>query len=219
MTIGRAAQASAVGVETIRFYERRGLIEQPPRPETGGYRCYPDDTVQQVQFIRRAQKLDFSLREIAELLALRTTPGTDAGDMRRRATDKLQDVDQKIERLQRIRKGLVDLLDSCPGAGPLRCCSILDALEHDEALGGETTNRQENGMQTVKLTIGGMHCDGCSEIVRHLLEQQPGVKGCTVSHESGEARVAVDAAQVSAERLAKAVRDAGYTASVVSAAE
>lgn len=69
-------------------------------------------------------------------------------------------------------------------------------------------------MQTVRLSIGGMHCEGCAEIVRHVLEQQPGVKGCTVSHESGVAKVAVDTSQISGERLAEAVQGAGYSASI-----
>ncbi len=69
-------------------------------------------------------------------------------------------------------------------------------------------------MQTVRLTINGMHCEGCAEKVRHVLEQQPGVKGCTVSHESGEAKVAVDTNQTAGEQLAEAVQDAGYSASI-----
>ena len=218
MTIGKVAQAVGVGVETIRFYERRGLIEQPPRPAAGGYRVYSDETVQRVQFIRRAQELGFSLREIAELLSLRTDHDTDAGEVRQRATAKLQDVDRKIERLQHIRRGLMTLLDRCPGEGPLRCCSIIEALEHDRVLNGETAKRQEPDMQTVRLAIEGMHCDGCAEIVRHVLEQQAWVKGCSVSHENGEAKVAVDTGQTSGERLAEAVRSAGYSASLVTAA-
>ncbi|MCG6658147.1 MerR family transcriptional regulator [Halomonas campisalis] len=220
MTIGKVAKAVGVGVETIRFYERRGLLDQPPRPEDGGYRVYPDEAVRRVQFIRRAQELGFSLREITELLSLRSAHSADAGDVRRRATVKLQDVDRKIVRLQRIRQGLATLLDRCPGAGPLQCCSILDALEqHDEGLSGELTQQQEEGMQTVRLTIGGMHCEGCTEIVRQVLEQQPGVKGCSVSHENGEARVAVDAALISGEQLAEAVRGAGYSASIAAEAD
>lgn len=219
MTIGKVARAVGVGVETIRFYERRGLIEQPPRPEGGGYRIYSDETVRRVHFIRRAQELGFSLREIAELLSLRTSHSADASDVRRRATAKLQDVDRKIERLQHIRRGLMTLLDRCPGAGPLRCCSILDALEHDGVLSGETTKRKEPEMLTVRLTIKGMHCNGCAEIVRQVLEQQPGVKGCSVSHENGEAKVAVDASRSSGEQLAEAVRGAGYSASIATEAD
>ncbi|WP_280553696.1 MerR family transcriptional regulator [Halomonas sp. 25-S5] len=219
MTIGKVAEAVGVGVETIRFYERRRLIEQPARPWGGGYRVYSDETVQRVQFIRRAQELGFSLREIAELLSLRTDHDTDAREVWQRATAKLQDVDRKIERLQHIRRGLMTLLDRCPGEGPLRCCSIIDALEHDTGPNDETAKRKEPDMQTVRLTIKGMHCNGCAEIVRHVLEQQPGVKGCSVSHENGEAKVAVDTSQISAERLAETVQDAGYSASLVTEAD
>lgn len=71
-------------------------------------------------------------------------------------------------------------------------------------------------METVTLQIGGMHCGGCEEIIRHVLEREPGVKGCSVSHETGRARIAFDAAQRSAEQLAEAVRLSGYTAAVIS---
>lgn len=210
MTIGKVARAVGVGVETIRFYERRGLIEQPPRPEGGGYRVYSGETVRRVHFIRRAQELGFSLREIADLLTLRTTHNADASDVRRRATTKLQDVDQKIERLQRIREGLTTLLDSCPGAGPLQCCSILDALEHDAVLTGETTNRQERGMQTVKLTIGGMHCDGCAERIRTLLSKEPGVREANVSFTEGSANVRYNPHRVSVARLREIIEIGGF---------
>ncbi|GGX86512.1 MerR family transcriptional regulator [Litchfieldella qijiaojingensis] len=131
-TISKAAKAAGVGVETIRFYERKGLIAQPPKPRDGGYRVYPDDTVRRVRFIRRAQELGFSLREVADLLSLRLASHADAGDVRRRAMAKLQDVDEKIERLQHIRQELTELLAHCPGEGALQCCSILGALEHNE---------------------------------------------------------------------------------------
>lgn len=141
LTIGKAAQAAGVNVETIRFYERQRLIEQPPRPAHGGYRSYPEDTIRRVRFIRRAQDLGFSLREIADLLSLRTAAAADAADVRRRALDKLRDVDEKIDRLQRIRAGLSELLEACPGKGALRCCAIYEALEEDEVLAGAGVSR------------------------------------------------------------------------------
>jgi DNA-binding transcriptional MerR regulator len=82
MTISRAAEQAGVGVETIRFYERRGLIRQPARPKTGGYRFYDDGVVERIRFIRQAQELGFSLREIAELLSLRADPGADCTAVR-----------------------------------------------------------------------------------------------------------------------------------------
>ncbi len=129
MTIGKAARKAGVGIETIRFYERRGLIEQPPKPLEGGFRAYPDGTVERIRFIRQAQELGFSLREIDELLSLRADPATDAGDVRKRATAKLDEVDRKLAQLERIRAALEELVTACPGSGALRTCSIMEVLE------------------------------------------------------------------------------------------
>src|SRR3546814_18840363 len=87
-TISLAAKAANVNIETIRFYERRGLISQPPRPVGGGVREYDGDTISRIRFIRQAQEIGFSLREIAELLSLRTDPGADCADVRTRAIEK-----------------------------------------------------------------------------------------------------------------------------------
>ena len=131
MTIGIAAREAGVGVETIRFYERRGLIKQPPKPQDGGFRVYPDDTVERVRFIRQAQELGFSLREIEDLLSLRADPKTDSGDVRERARAKVTEVNRKIVELERIRSALEALIAACPGGGALRACSIMDAFEGD----------------------------------------------------------------------------------------
>ena len=82
MTISKAARAAGVGVETIRFYERKGLINQPLKPVDAGFRVYAEETVQRVRFIRQAQQIGFTLREIDELLALRADPSTDSSDVR-----------------------------------------------------------------------------------------------------------------------------------------
>ncbi len=129
MTIGKAARKAGVGVETIRFYERRGLIEQPPKPLEGGFRVYPDGTVERIRFIREAQELGFSLREIDELLSLRADPSTDAGAVRERAEAKRHQVTEKIAQLDRIRTALDRLIAACPGSGALRACSIMEVLE------------------------------------------------------------------------------------------
>lgn len=129
MTIGKVAKNAGVGVETIRFYERRGLIQQPIKPAGAGFRSYPDDVVAQVSFIRRAQQIGFSLAEVGELLSLRTDPDGDCADVRARASEKLTEVDQKILNLKRMRKALQEMLDACPSSGALRTCTILDALE------------------------------------------------------------------------------------------
>ena len=117
-----------VSVETIRFYERKGLIDQPSKPLHAGFRIYPDETVRRIQFIRQAQEIGYSLREISELLALKADPSTDCADLRARATTKLDEVDCKIARLKEIRVALTDLIEACPGQGALRACSIMDAL-------------------------------------------------------------------------------------------
>lgn len=128
MTIGQAAREAGVGVETIRFYERQGLIEQPSKREGAGVRLYPADLVERIRFIREAQQLGFSLREASELLMLRADPNADCSDVREQATAKLGEVEQKIELLQRIHTALTTLIASCPGHGGLSACSILDAL-------------------------------------------------------------------------------------------
>lgn len=129
MTIGKVAKTAGVGVETIRFYERRGLIQQPRKPQGSGFRIYSDDVVLQVRFIRRAQQIGFSLGEIEELLSLRTDPDGDCADVRERASDKLAEVDGKIADLKRMRKALQSMIDACPAKGARRFCTILDALE------------------------------------------------------------------------------------------
>lgn len=143
MTIGKAAQAAGVGVETIRFYERQGLIEQPPRPASRGFRLYSRETVRRIRFIRQAQELGFSLREAGDLLALRTDGSANAATVKERAMAKLKDVERKIERLGQIRAALHELLDACPGSGPLRGCSIMESLDRAARENG-ATERGEN---------------------------------------------------------------------------
>jgi MerR family copper efflux transcriptional regulator len=127
-TIAQAAHAAGVGVETIRFYERRGLIQQPPKPNGKGFRTYPEETVQRVRFIRQAQELGFSLREAGELLDLRSRPDSDAAAVHARAAAKVREVDEKIEALQRIRNALEALVLACPQTGELGRCAIMEAL-------------------------------------------------------------------------------------------
>ncbi len=106
MTIGRLADAAGVGVETVRFYERRGLIQQPPKPSGTGFRVYPEETERRIRFIRQGQELGFSLREIQELLSLRADPAANSADVRARATAKLAEVNRKITELERVRAAL-----------------------------------------------------------------------------------------------------------------
>lgn len=127
LTIGQLAKQAQVNIETIRYYERRGLIPEPPRRESG-YRQYSPDTVGRIKFIRAAQQLGFALKEIGELLSMRVDPGTTAGDIKRRAEVKLADIDAKIRDLQRMKAALMKLASACRGRGPASECPILDAL-------------------------------------------------------------------------------------------
>ncbi len=129
MQIGTLANAAGVGVETIRFYERKGLIARPARPRDGGFRSYPPETADRIRFIRRAQELGFSLKEAGELLSLRADPATKCAEARDHAQAKHRDVTLKIESLNSIRSALEALIAACPGKGTaLRRCSILNAL-------------------------------------------------------------------------------------------
>ena len=129
MQIGTLANEAGVGVETIRFYERKGLITRPPKPRDGGFRSYPSEIVDRIRFIRHAQELGFTLKEAGELLSLSADPDTKCANVREHAQAKLQDVKLKIESLISIRSALEALIAACPGKGKaLRRCSILNAL-------------------------------------------------------------------------------------------
>ncbi len=135
MTSGQLARAAQVSVETLRYYERQGLLSAPARRESG-YRQYTGEDLAAVRFIRRAQGLGFSLKEIAGLLALRVDGGTSCAEVRARAGAKLADVEARIADLGRIRAALARLVDACAGEGPIGDCPILDALQgEDDARG------------------------------------------------------------------------------------
>lgn len=142
LTIGKAANAASVRIATIRFYERRGLIAQPCKPDSG-YRTYPPETVTRIRFIRQAQGIGFSLKEINDLLSLQARPDAACGDVRERAQAKRAEVERKIDQLIRIRDALDVLIASCPGRGALRSCSILGALSGTDQGGGEPAKPQE----------------------------------------------------------------------------
>ncbi len=130
MTIGKLARAAAVGVETIRFYERRGLLPPPPR-SAAGYRHYGPDALRRLRFIQRAKELGFSLDETAELLALRADASARCDDVRSAAAAKLRDVEAKLRDLVAIRDTLTELVERCGCQGPSSPCPILEALDHD----------------------------------------------------------------------------------------
>lgn len=126
------AEAAGVNQQTIRYYERRGLIPEPPRTEAG-YRMFPADTLRRVRFIKQAQALGFTLKEIEALLNLRVRPGVGCADIRQRAREKLEDIGEKIAALERMEAALTTLVNRCRGRGPVEDCPILDALDSGAA--------------------------------------------------------------------------------------
>lgn len=131
LTIGQLAKQAQVNVETVRYYERRGLIPEPHRRESG-YREYSQEAVARLQFIKRAKGLGFSLKEISDLLSLRVGPDATCGDVKRRAERKLADIEEKLQALQRMKKALTKLAAACRGRGPTSECPILEVLESKE---------------------------------------------------------------------------------------
>ena len=127
MKIGELAKHSGVGIDSIRFYEREGLLP-PPQRLASGYRIYDDGDLQRLQFVRRAKALGFTLSEIVELLALSRHANEDMAAMKAAAQQKLADIDARLADLTRIRDGLSVLIDACPGHGELTRCPILNAL-------------------------------------------------------------------------------------------
>lgn len=127
LRIGALAKQAGVGIDTVRYYERRRLIAPPPR-QLSGYRRYPPDTAQRLRFIQRAKALGFTLQEIAELLALSRQQERGVKGVKTAAEAKLARVESALRDLQRVRAGLKELIAGCPGHGPLEACPILNAL-------------------------------------------------------------------------------------------
>jgi MerR family copper efflux transcriptional regulator len=130
LTIGQLARCAAVNVETVRYYERRGLMPAPARRESG-YRLYTDDDLERMRFIRRAKDLGFTLREIEDLLMIRSSPDSRCSDVRERACRKIEAIEAKIQDLQQMRCTLARLSASCVEAMSKEECPVLGALESD----------------------------------------------------------------------------------------
>lgn len=118
--IGEVSKLSGVGIETIRFYERSGLIQEPPR-RPSGYREYPKDVVVRLQFIRRAKELGFSLNEIISLLSLRQDSAMRCGEVKKKAQAKITDIENRIDDLQRVKAALTDLIRTCKKPTEVDC--------------------------------------------------------------------------------------------------
>lgn len=131
MKIGELAQRADVGIDTVRYYEKEGLLPKAQRLASG-YRVYDQQDVRRLRFVKRAKGLGFTLPQIRELLALSNHRDDDMATIKAAATEKLADVRAKLAELDRIRGALETLVASCPGHGALGQCPILNALVEDE---------------------------------------------------------------------------------------
>lgn len=131
LRIGEVANRAEVNIQTLRYYERRGLLEAPRRTASG-YREYPSEAVRLIRFIKRAQELGFTLNEIEELIALRDAKGRDRNGVRALAETKMRDIDTKMAQLQAMRSALLTLVESCACRGT-PSCPILEALDDTPA--------------------------------------------------------------------------------------
>lgn len=124
LTIGFLAKAAEVNIETVRYYQRIGLITEPAKPDQG-YRIYPDETLQRIKFIKRAQQLGFSLQEIEELLQL---GDGHCEDVRLRAEQKRSQIDKQIKDLKNLRGTLNQLINACQSDSDPSQCPIVETL-------------------------------------------------------------------------------------------
>jgi MerR family transcriptional regulator, copper efflux regulator len=131
LTIGTVAKRAGVAIDTIRYYEREGLLPEPLR-RASGYRSYNETAISRLRFIRRAKDLGFTLEEIRDLLALSADRHRGVKAVRERAQQRLTSIDARIAELTRIRQGLEQLIEACPGRGDPEQCPILRALADEE---------------------------------------------------------------------------------------
>lgn len=132
LSIGQVAKQADLSIDTIRYYERNGLIAPPARRDSG-YRSYTPEVIQRLRFIRRAKDLGFTLSEIGELMSLTSHAKQDMGSMKLAAQAKLGVVEEKLQELQRIRSALRQLIAACPGHGALDECPIVNALSQEKS--------------------------------------------------------------------------------------
>ncbi|MPT47515.1 MAG: heavy metal-responsive transcriptional regulator [Sphingobium sp.] len=149
--IGVLARQAGVAVDTIRYYEREGLLSSPHR-KASGYRQYDAKAVEQVRFIRRAKDLGFTLGEIKELLALENDRENGVQGVKARAHERIRELDFRIAEMTRMRDALTHLAEACPGHGDPGCCPILSALH------GEEGKEQASHLETSSSSCcGGSH--------------------------------------------------------------
>ncbi|MCS6306318.1 MAG: heavy metal-responsive transcriptional regulator [Nitrospira sp.] len=140
-TIGQLSKMASVNVQTVRYYERRNLL-QPTDRKTSGYRVYSGDALRRLRFIKNAQALGFTLHEIEELLDLRINSKARCGDIQRKAEAKLKHVEAKVRDLQSLEAALRRLIRTCRAGQPTDHCPILQGLEEEKARTVQATRRR-----------------------------------------------------------------------------
>ena len=158
LSIGAVAEAAGVNVETVRFYERRGLLLRPPKPQEG-YRRYPIEAVQQVRFIKGAQRLGFSLKEIAELSSLNRQGEISCTEMWDLASRKVTEISHKIAALEVMKSTLLELAETCPGAGNLALCPIWERMANIQE------RKEVELMAKRKVEVFTAGCPVCTDLV------------------------------------------------------
>ncbi|REJ90789.1 MAG: MerR family transcriptional regulator [Planctomycetota bacterium] len=127
LKIGEVARETGIGIETIRFYERKGLLDEPDR-RPSGYRQYDDSVIARLRFIRRSKELGFTLSEINELLGLWFDTETRCCDVRHKAQQKIGEIEEKVKTLNGMKRSLKKLIEQCQRRGSLKDCPLLDGL-------------------------------------------------------------------------------------------
>ena len=127
-TVGWVAKEAGVNVQTVLYYERRGLLPTPSRT-MNGYRIFNDASVRRIRFIKRAKELGFTLKQIMALLTLQNEENASCAEVSNMAASHLADIEMKIHDLEKMKKALRPLVDACPKKGALKACPIMDSLE------------------------------------------------------------------------------------------
>ena len=144
LTTGQLARRGGVSLPTIRYYERRGILPKPPRT-AAGYRVFGADALRRLRFIKHAQTLGFTLKEIEELLALRLDSENQCADVRRRAEAKVRGIEERIRHLHDIKKAIKGLIDICRDRGSANECPLVELLEGPEPPESQTKTRSKHG--------------------------------------------------------------------------
>lgn len=130
LTIGQVAKLAEVGIDTIRFYEKKGVIQEPKRLASG-YRQYDENTPRKIRFIKKAQELGFTLKEVKELLELKINRKAPCQSVRMKAETKMREIESKVNDLSKMKDALLKMVFSCSGKGTTVECSILESFEKE----------------------------------------------------------------------------------------